>query len=45
MAVGAVVLLSTEFLSLPLLAGGLALIGLVKLFSRLRPRNAGQGHS
>ena len=35
-AVGAVVLLSLQFLSLPLLAGGLALIGLGKLFSRYR---------
>ena len=33
-AVGAVVLLSIQFLSLPLLLGGLALIGIVKLFSK-----------
>jgi hypothetical protein len=30
-AVGAVVLLSIQFLSLPILIGGLALIGIVKL--------------
>ena len=35
-AVGAMVLLSLQFLSLPLLVGGLALIGLVKLASRFR---------
>ncbi|HKI05496.1 MAG TPA: hypothetical protein VKK31_26175 [Thermoanaerobaculia bacterium] len=35
-AVGAVVLVSIQFLSLPLLVGGLALIGIVKFFSRLR---------
>jgi hypothetical protein len=40
-AVGAVVLLSIQFLSLPLLVGGLALIGTVKLVSRLRASNAG----
>ena len=40
-AAGAVVLLSIQFLSLPLLAGGLALIGIWKLVSRLRARNAG----
>jgi hypothetical protein len=39
-AVGAVVLLSIQFLSLPLLVGGLALIGAVKLVSRLRAQNA-----
>lgn len=33
-AVGAVVLLSIQFLSLPLLVGGLALIGIVKLVAR-----------
>jgi hypothetical protein len=40
-AVGAVVLLSLQFLSLPVLIGGLALIGLVKLVSRLRTAGAG----
>lgn len=35
-AVGAVVLLSLQFLSLPLLAGGLALIGIAKLVSASR---------
>ncbi|MFL6233956.1 MAG: hypothetical protein ACJ76N_12550 [Thermoanaerobaculia bacterium] len=39
-AVGAVVLLSLQFLSLPLLVGGLALIGLVKLVSRWRAARA-----
>lgn len=39
-AAGAVVLLSIQFLSLPLLVGGLAVIGMVKLVSRLRARNA-----
>ncbi len=33
-AVGAVVLLSIQFLSLPLLVGGLALIGIAKLVAR-----------
>lgn len=33
-AAGAVVLLSLQFLSLPLLVGGLALIGVAKLLSR-----------
>jgi hypothetical protein len=37
-AVGAVVLLSIQFLSLPLLIGGLALIGPVKLVSRYHHR-------
>lgn len=38
-AVGAVVLLSLQFLSLPLLVGGLALIGIARLVShRLRRR-------
>jgi len=36
--IGAVVLLSIMFLSLPLLAGGLALIGIAKLVSRWRTR-------
>ena len=36
-AVGAVVLLALQFLSLPILVGGLALIGITKLVSgRLR---------
>ena len=35
-AVGAVVLLSIQFLSLPLLVIGLSLIGAAKLFSRWR---------
>ena len=35
-AAGAVVLLSLQFLSLPLLAGGLALIGIAKLVSASR---------
>lgn len=35
-AIGAVVLLAIQFLSLPILAGGLALIGIVKLVSSLR---------
>ncbi|HKV10809.1 MAG TPA: hypothetical protein VJ725_21890 [Thermoanaerobaculia bacterium] len=35
-AVGAVVLLSFQFLSLPILVGGLALIGVWKIFSSLR---------
>ncbi|HEX3554352.1 MAG TPA: hypothetical protein VIA62_14090 [Thermoanaerobaculia bacterium] len=35
-AIGAVVLLSIQFLSLPVLVGGLALIGITKLFLRLR---------
>ena len=38
-AIGAVVLLSIQFLSLPLLIGGLALIGLAKLVSSLRTRS------
>ena len=33
-AVGAVVLLSIQFLSLPLLVGGLAVIGIAKLVAR-----------
>jgi hypothetical protein len=40
-AAGAVVLLSIQFLSLPLLIGGLSLIGLAKLVSRWRTRKAG----
>lgn len=39
-AVGAVVLLSFLFLSLPVLVGGLALIGLARLASRLRASSA-----
>jgi hypothetical protein len=39
-AIGAVVLLSLQFLSLPILLGGLALIGIAKLVSRLRTSNA-----
>ncbi len=38
-AIGAVVLLSIQFLSLPILIGGLALIGIAKLVSRLRTRS------
>lgn len=37
-AIGAVVLLSIMFLSLPLLIGGLALIGIARLVSRWRTR-------
>ena len=40
-AIGAVVLLSLQFLSLPILVGGLALIGAVKLVSRWRKASAG----
>lgn len=39
-AVGAVVLLAIQFLSVPILVGGLALIGLAKLASRLRTARA-----
>ncbi|HEX7183135.1 MAG TPA: hypothetical protein VF756_14940 [Thermoanaerobaculia bacterium] len=35
-AIGAVVLLAIQFLSLPILVGGLALIGIAKLVSNLR---------
>ena len=35
-AIGAVVLIALQFLSLPILVGGLALIGIAKLFYRLR---------
>lgn len=35
-AVGAVALLSLQFLSLPILVGGLALIGMWKIVSSLR---------
>ena len=35
-AIGAVVLVAIQFLSVPLLVGGLALIGIVKLVSSLR---------
>ena len=40
-AVGAVVLVAIQFLSLPALIGGLALIGAVKLVSRFRKTGAG----
>jgi hypothetical protein len=40
-AIGAVVLVSIQFLSLPILLGGLALIGAAKLVSRLRTTSAG----
>lgn len=40
-AIGAVVLLAIQFLSLPVLVGGLALIGVVKLVSVWRTRRAG----
>lgn len=39
-AIGAVVLLSIQFLSLPVLVGGLALIGILKLVSRFRHSRA-----
>lgn len=35
-AIGAVVLVAIQFLSVPVLVGGLALIGIVKLVSSLR---------
>jgi hypothetical protein len=35
-AIGAVVLVAIQFLSLPVLVGGLALIGIAKLFFSLR---------
>lgn len=41
-AVGAVVLLAIQFLSLPILAGGLALIGIAKLVSSLHAARTGQ---
>jgi len=40
-AIGAVVLVALQFLSLPILVGGLALIGLAKLVSRARTARAG----
>lgn len=40
-AIGAVVLLAISFLSLPILIGGLALIGLAKLLFRARSTGAG----
>ena len=40
-AVGAVVLISIQFLSLPVLVGGLALIGAAKLVSRLLTTSTG----
>jgi hypothetical protein len=39
-AIGAVVLLSIQFLSLPLLIGGLGLIGVAKLVSSVRSRTS-----
>ena len=39
-AIGAVVLVAIQFLSLPVLVGGLALIGIVKLVSVFRARRA-----
>ena len=39
-AVGAVVLLAIQFLSLPILLGGLALIGLARLVSKWRTARA-----
>ena len=41
-AIGAVVLLAIQFLSLPVLVGGLALIGAVKLVSSLRTAKTGK---
>jgi hypothetical protein len=38
-AIGAVVLVAFQFLSLPVLVGGLALIGMLKLLSRSRRFN------
>lgn len=38
-AVGAVVLVALQFLSLPILIGGLALIGIMKFLSRSRSAN------
>jgi hypothetical protein len=40
-AIGAVVLVSIQFLSFPMLLGGLALIGAATLFSRLRTTSTG----
>ncbi|HEV8581807.1 MAG TPA: hypothetical protein VGX68_22285 [Thermoanaerobaculia bacterium] len=42
-AVGAVVLVSLQFLSLSLLVGGLLLIGIAKLVSAPRASRAGSG--
>jgi cell division septation protein DedD len=39
-AIGAVVLVAIQFLSLPVLVGGLALIGIAKLVSSLRAAKA-----
>ncbi len=39
-AIGAVVLVAIQFLSLPVLVGGLSLIGIVKLVSAWRTRRA-----
>lgn len=41
-AIGAVVLVAIQFLSLPVLVGGLALIGIVKLVSSLRTARTGK---
>ncbi len=41
-AIGAVVLVAIQFLSLPVLAAGLALIGTAKLVSSLRAAKTGQ---
>ena len=40
-AIGAVVLIALQFLSLPILVGGLALIGLAKLISSSRSVHTG----
>jgi len=40
-AVGAVILLSIQFLSLPMLIGGLALLGIVRLVRKARAAKAG----
>jgi hypothetical protein len=40
-AIGAVVLVSIQFLSIPILVGGLALIGAAKLVSSLRTAKTG----
>lgn len=39
-ALGAVVLLGLQFLSLPVLVGGLALLGIARLVSRARAKKA-----
>jgi hypothetical protein len=43
-AIGAVVLVAIQFLSLPVLVGGLALIGIAKLFSSSRSTHTESGH-